>query len=68
MEKLKMWFQKMKKSFDDWIFCQQIDKLSDAIYKYGFKYNHPQHTKKDAFEIAKAIMWNDKEIQEIIGN
>ena len=66
MKKLKMWLQKSRKFFDTWMFYRQIDKLTDAIYKYAFKDSSSHYTRKDALNVAKAIIWNDKEIKKII--
>ena len=68
MKKLKLWFQKARKPFDNWILYRQIDKLANAIYKYAFKDSSPHYTKKDALNVAKAIIWNDKEIRKVIGS
>ena len=68
MEKLKMWFQKARKPFDNWMFYRQIDKLTDAIYKYAFKDSSSHYTREDALNVAKAIIWDDKEIRKIISD
>ena len=62
MNKIKLFIQKHRESYDRLIQNRKIKKLSKAIWKYALKDSiDPVYTKEDAFTLSIAIHWNDAE-------
>lgn len=68
MKKLKVWLQKIRRPYDEWVLRRSINKLTNAIWKYALKDSlDPKYTKKDAEILSMAIHWNDADgVREIL--
>ena len=68
MNKLKKWLQKIRRPYAEWCLYRDINKLTNAIWKYALKDSQdPKYTKKDAEILSMAIHWNDADnVREVL--